>query len=123
MPRSKASFLNALEREVWAKYQKDGWSVLRNGWPDFLLVNGPHLVGVEVKGSSDCITPSQHLILSALSQKFPIIHAKEGLGYGSTFGVLKTFHELIYSPEITDHELIGRQYEMLREMPPWVLNA
>ena len=68
-------------------YEKEGWTVLRNGWPDFLCVRkrqegGFDLMGVEVKAKGDKLRANQKLNLAALSLVMPVYEVQEGGGYG-----------------------------------------
>lgn len=41
--------MNGRERKVAEDYESQGYTVLRHGWPDFLVVKGRKLIFVEVK--------------------------------------------------------------------------
>jgi len=45
--------LTKLEAHVARALHKQGFNVLRNGWPDFLAVQGNRIIGVEVKSGKD----------------------------------------------------------------------
>jgi len=44
-----------------------GYTVLRNGWPDFLITKGGITAGVEIKGRNDTVKPNQQLMMDTLS--------------------------------------------------------
>jgi len=64
---------NPAERKVAEEYAAKGWTVIRGGWPDFLMyreVNGvPEHLGVEVKSDDDTVRPHQELMHKALPFK------------------------------------------------------
>lgn len=53
---------NIVRRELEA----DGWTVLRNGWPDFLAIKGARAKFVEVKTNSTPFSPEQKAMFRAL---------------------------------------------------------
>jgi hypothetical protein len=64
---------NPVERKVAEEYAAKGWTVLRGGWPDFLMtreVGGiTEVLGVEVKAGRDTLDPGQELMHKALPFK------------------------------------------------------
>lgn len=58
--------VNKREREVVDALKAEGYTVLRNGWPDFLAVRGNDTVAVEVKAPTDSLTNAQFRMHSAL---------------------------------------------------------
>ena len=71
------SVVNRREREIARRYEADGWVVLRNGAPDFLMLrvveqSGEKVVAVvqavEVKAPGDRLTYEQALYRKALEQ-------------------------------------------------------
>ena len=92
--------MNDLELRVKKDLEAEGWEVLRNGWPDFLLVkrnkNGRVIEAqaVEVKRADQAAEPHQKNMLLALSDlKIPAFIAEEGPGYGYTYP--SNFHLLV----------------------------
>lgn len=81
--------MNDLEKSVREKYIQEGWTVLRDGWPDFLVfrqgVNGKtELRGIEVKSKTDVIRSNQHIVLTLLAQVMKIQVVLEGASLGDT---------------------------------------
>jgi len=71
------STVNRREREIARRYEADGWAVLRNGAPDFLVLrvveqNGEKVISevqaVEVKAPGDRLTLEQALYRKALEK-------------------------------------------------------
>lgn len=84
--------MNDLELKVKKDLEDEGWEVLRNGWPDFLLVKrnekGRVLEArsVEVKREDQPAKPHQKDMLLALSDlKIPSFIAEEGPGFGHNY--------------------------------------
>jgi len=50
------------------EYEQKGWTVLTNGWPDFLLVRGNEIQAVEIKRRGDKVRPEQVEMHKALSK-------------------------------------------------------
>lgn len=101
--------LNKLEYEVYRKYLREGWQILRSGWPDFLAVRGSELLAIEVKGKTDRLSARQVSMLSALADHIPVIEAREGQNvYDSDDSV---FHEL---PFYSNLEQQIKQLDLLR---------
>jgi hypothetical protein len=64
--------MNAGERAVFEDLRREGYAVLRNGWPDFLctrtLAGEKEVCCIEVKSKTDRLTPEQnevHKVLAA----------------------------------------------------------
>jgi len=55
------------EKHFQIKFKKDGYKILRNGWPDFLLIKDSKISFVEVKGSSDKLRKPQIKMLKVLN--------------------------------------------------------
>lgn len=76
MPRVKGNTIEGLtssEREAKALFEAQGWSVFRNGWPDFLAAHpSGRLVGIEVKTPTDTIRPAQEAMFQALGPVLPV---------------------------------------------------
>lgn len=51
--------MNANEQAFVERLESDGWTVLRNGWPDFLCVKGKHVKAIELKYNTDTVRPNQ----------------------------------------------------------------
>ena len=72
------------EESVLAEFELDGWSPIRNGWPDYMLVrlaDGGKLefMGLEVKCDGDCLSDDQrrmHAVLIAAGIKVIVKKAK-----------------------------------------------
>jgi hypothetical protein len=60
--------LTKLEASVARALHKEGFHVLRNGWPDFLAVQGKRIIGVEVKCAKDKVSPQQRMMHAALKR-------------------------------------------------------
>lgn len=55
-----------LEEGFKEAVEKDGWKVIRKGWPDFLLMRGDEMRAYEIKSAADTLTPEQEETLAAL---------------------------------------------------------
>jgi hypothetical protein len=74
--RAREDFqMNRPEAKVAATYQRKGWQVYRNGWPDLLCYwakgrknRPPTLKFVEVKGPGDSLHGNQHEVLALLAR-------------------------------------------------------
>lgn len=78
---------NELEKKVRAAYEAKGWTVLRDGWPDFLCIRKRadgtiELSGVEVKSKNDLLRDNQKKMLASLSTVMEVKEVREGSGYG-----------------------------------------
>src|SRR5258708_18506806 len=55
--------MNASEALIRDRLRKNGWEVLRNGWPDFMCRRITHrtsqFLAVEVKSGNDCLSKEQ----------------------------------------------------------------
>ena len=58
--------MNDREERVARAYSIDGWTVIRNGAPDFFVRKGRRLVAVEVKAPKDALRPEQEDVRRAL---------------------------------------------------------
>ena len=59
--------MNTNERHVYDMVTSHGWTILRSGWPDYLIVpNIDRPFGLELKVGKDRITESQRLMHGAL---------------------------------------------------------
>ncbi|HTW77227.1 MAG TPA: hypothetical protein VMG14_05620 [Thermoplasmata archaeon] len=58
--------MNERERRVARRYALDGWTVLRNGAPDFFMVRQGRVIAVEVKSTKTDLRPEQELVRDAL---------------------------------------------------------
>lgn len=98
------------EKAVTEEYQKQGWSVLTNGWPDLFLWkegdNGPIVKCVEIKSKNDSLRPNQKTLLNLLSAAgIQVRIAYEGYGYGNNYGKEPyPFFELTTEPELEKRE-------------------
>jgi len=74
--------LNRRERYVYDMFKRLGWTILRNGAPDFIMVRGTDIQAVEVKSpqgtSSELSTEQQAYrdLLKRLGVKYRIIHVR-----------------------------------------------
>lgn len=59
--------MNSLEQEFQEEAKHLGYVVYRRGWPDFLIVRGKTVQGVEVKGPNDYVTNAQSAMMNALA--------------------------------------------------------
>jgi VRR-NUC domain len=93
------------EKSVSEQYQKEGWNVLSNGWPDFLLWKREEgkvcLKFVEVKSENDSIRENQREVLNLLCEAGMVVRtAHAGYGYGDNHGKAPNhFHELMVDAE------------------------
>lgn len=60
---------NRAEAYAFHKLLSKGYTVLKRGWPDFLVLAGDELLLIEVKGPGDEVRPSQRVVLEALARK------------------------------------------------------
>lgn len=60
--------MNTLERRFESEYTRRGYTVLRKGWPDFLIFKGITVKGVEVKSEYDCLKEHQAEMLQVLDK-------------------------------------------------------
>jgi hypothetical protein len=63
--------MRANEEQAIDKFKAEGWSIIKDGWPDYLLVrsvsNGKlEFMGVEVKCGRDQLSDQQRLMHAAL---------------------------------------------------------
>lgn len=58
--------MHGLEKRFEAEAIKSGYTVLKKGWPDFLIIRGPSVNGVEVKSRHDRLKEHQIEMLRAL---------------------------------------------------------
>jgi hypothetical protein len=67
--------MNDFEISVKNHLEKEGWTVLRSGWPDFLCrkkkVGGWEYQAVEVKTQSGDVRPNQQDMLLSLADLIP----------------------------------------------------
>ena len=75
----KKSKLTTTEYIVKDKCEEDGWDVLRNGWPDFMLFNKKEKTAIflEVKSIGTCLSKDQkkmHAALKALGINVKTVH-------------------------------------------------
>jgi len=77
--------MNALETNISNALEKRGWTVLRRGWPDFLIYLEGHagqfrVAAVEVKSDSDNLSEQQeemHRVLRAVGLRAGITQPTE----------------------------------------------
>lgn len=74
--------LNKLEQSVHDAFTKKGFTVLRRGWPDFLIISScGQTLGIEVKNYLDHLTPVQRQMHDALRNAgIPVYVAKRNKG-------------------------------------------
>lgn len=65
--KREGSGMNSTEQLVQRSLKEDGWTVLRNGWPDFLCIKDSEVIGVEVKPWRPLLSIQQHATHKALS--------------------------------------------------------
>lgn len=61
--------MNGRERTIADKYSNHGWTVIRKGMPDFLMVKGDRVRWVEVKSPSDKLTRHQEEVKRILTRR------------------------------------------------------
>jgi hypothetical protein len=110
--------VNKLERAVKAEYDKEGWTALRDGWPDFLFVRKVdgklQIRAVEVKGRKDSVRSNQREVIDALAAFIQVRLAVEGPGFGTTHNVDGCeFHELLQRSKHLDY--LENEDKMCRE--------
>jgi len=118
--------MNDFEKAVSKKYSSAGWTVLRSGWPDFLLIRqfkgNSVICGLEVKAHDDPVRPNQQEMLSALASHIPVICAGEDRGYsgGTNLPSGRSFCELLVRSELPDYfeaiQLLQSQQNLLRRI-------
>ena len=60
---------NDAEIAVCAALERDGWTVMKRGWPDFLAVRGDEVRLIEVKPSRSChLKPAQRRVAHVLAR-------------------------------------------------------
>ena len=74
--------MNRVEQEAARYYEKDGWSVLNSGWPDFLLYRRRpdgtmEVKAAEIKNRDDHLRDNQKELLEVLSMVIPTVVARE----------------------------------------------
>lgn len=94
--------MNPFEEQVKDKYETEGWTVLRSGWPDFLLFKElpdgtTEVKAVEAKSEFDVLRPNQVEMLKILSRIMNVRIAAEGASFGSDPGENMTI--LIFKEE------------------------
>ena len=89
---------NEFESHVRKLLENKGWTVLQNGWPDFLCIKNKQILAVEVKNHGDKLSPRQVRLLSALSEKIPVQTAHPGPGFGDKLESNDT-HLLIFNSD------------------------
>jgi len=87
--------MTPFEQAAKEKFEKEGWTVLNSGWPDFLLIRGQEVKAVEVKSGTDKIRANQKQVLDVLSRFLPVRTLHEGPGYGDNE---KEMHVLVWHP-------------------------
>ena len=61
--------MNANEEKIKQQLERQGFKVFRNGWPDFLVLNGNRSgFAIELKTGRDSVKPEQKAIHAALAQ-------------------------------------------------------
>ncbi len=80
------------EDAVAHEYERQGWEVMRSGWPDMLLVRRNdagelELKAVEVKADRDELRENQKRMCAALSTVMQVRDVHQGYGYGGSFKV------------------------------------
>lgn len=68
--------MNDTEKTVAQFCRKSGYTVCRNGWPDFLLVNEQRGFALEVKTRNDRLSGCQRKMIDALDRMGIITHTK-----------------------------------------------
>jgi len=59
--------MNELESEFYEQAIRYGYTVLKRGWPDFLIVKDGKAQGVEVKSPNDVVTNEQMTMMNTLA--------------------------------------------------------
>lgn len=65
------------EKLVHASLIAEGWTVLRNGWPDFLCFRNKEFKAVEVKHGMDVVHPNQkanHRVLRLMGLDVQVVY-------------------------------------------------
>lgn len=63
--------LTKRELKVYLNARREGWEVLRAGWPDFLLLKDGKIKLVEVKRRGERLKPHQARMKEVLGKHFP----------------------------------------------------
>lgn len=65
------------EQQLKAKLESEGWTVLRNGWPDFLIFrhtdNGSEVIAVEQKDTNELSLEQQKMIHALNLMGLPVL--------------------------------------------------
>lgn len=70
--------MNEIEARLARAFEAQGWSVLRVGWPDWLLMKGERLCAVEHKSWRDVVRPEQKMMHEALRRVMPVHVVRTG---------------------------------------------
>lgn len=61
---------NISEHEFYSRMTREGWEVVRRGWPDFACFKGDEFIAVEVKpGNNYYLKRSQYRLMAALAAR------------------------------------------------------
>lgn len=101
--------LTPFEQRVYDHYQKYGWQVLRNGWPDFLLVKGQKVVGIEAKSATDKLSTEQKRMHTVLARVGLPVHV-----VGEVDLTFQTACSVRVSPRAATLKSATREVERLR---------
>ena len=55
------------EEDFKSEFEANGYTVVRSGWPDFLIMKNGVVAGVELKGDNDSVKPNQQEMMDILS--------------------------------------------------------
>lgn len=60
--------MNRLEEKFKREAETKGYTVLGNGWPDYLIMKGNRYIAVEVKSANDALKDNQVEMLKAIQE-------------------------------------------------------
>ena len=72
--------MNSNEKQIFEKYEKLGYDVIKDGFPDLIILQNGKLEFVEVKFKDDVLNPNQVRAFSLL-KKHKIVHRMERVPY------------------------------------------
>jgi len=83
--------MNNNEKQIFEKYEKLGYDVIKDGFPDLIILKDGKLEFVEVKFKDDVLNPNQVRAFSLL-EKHKIVHRLERVPYIRKSQLLKKWN-------------------------------
>lgn len=117
--------MNEREQRVKQTLEADGWTVLRNGAPDFFVTKAGRLKAVEVKGPNDQLSDRQKTVRDALVSagiQYEVVYPDGGRSsYGKKGYVDAWCIHCRRAPRSTDHPPLDRRVELGEDIYPELL--